>query len=141
MTSTGKIRSIRWGPWWRRQTVVQPWTCLWVIAAHPQLRCAGCDGLVTTRQCLVATFPSRAAWQQGDRGSPHTGVVYCGNCARVWYGIGAADLQPPLPASQIWDCWGPLVSLSRLMVDGPTAHPRYAYRLSRQWRNRLLRYS
>lgn len=33
--------------------------------------------------------------------------------------------------SQVGDCWGPFVSLPRLVVDGPTAHPRYAYRLSR----------
>lgn len=136
MTPTGKIRAIRWVPWWRRKTVVQPWTCLCVIAATPN--CATLAATASSQRANVwsrrfrrGPLGSRATEGRPKPGSSTAGIV------RVWYGIGAADLQQPLPASQVWDCWGPLVSLSRLVVDGPAAHPRYAYRLSRQWRNRF----
>lgn len=129
----------RWAPWWRRCTVVQPWTCLWVVRAPARLRCDVCHRQVSTRQCVVATFPSRADWQHGNLGSPKTGEVYCGNCAHVWYGVWETDLQPPLPESLRWDCWGPLVSLSPLVVEGPVGYQRYAYRLSPHWRDRVHR--
>ena len=131
---------IRWVPWRRRWTVVQSWTCLWVVPAHARPRCDGCHRRVTTCNSLVATFPSREDWRHGHRGSPQAGTAYCGHCAQVWYGVWEAELQKPLPASVLWDCWGPLVSLSRLVVEGSPGHQRYVYRLSPHWRNRLLRH-
>lgn len=125
---------VRWVPWARRWTVVQPWTCLWVVPVQRRQRCDGCDRRVRTRNSLVATFPSRQDWAQGRCGSPQTGTVYCGDCAHVWYGVWQTDLERPLPASQRWDCWGPLVALSRLVVAGSCDRPRYAYRLSPHWR-------
>lgn len=137
LTSNGNI--IRWMPGWRRYTVVQPWTCLWVVPAHARLRCDGCHQRVTTRQCLAATWPSREDWRRGRLRSPRTGSIYCGDCARAWYGVWEADLQHPLPDTQLWDCWGPLVSLSRLVIEGPPGQQRFAYRLTSHWRDRVHR--
>ena len=138
MTSDGPIK--RGVPWARRWTVVQPWICLWVVPVPARLRCDVCHRRISTRQCVVATAPSRADWQHGKLGSPQTGAVYCGDCAHVWFGVWETDLQCPLPESMPWDCWGPLVSLSRIVVDGALDRPRYAYRLSPHWRDHLPRH-
>ena len=87
MTHRCAIRVMRWGPRCRRWTVVQPWPCLWVVSAQAQRRCDACDRRITTRHALVVTFPSREDWRRGNLGSPQRGTVYCGDCARVWYGV------------------------------------------------------
>lgn len=138
MMSRCNSRFQRWAPRRRRCTVVQPWTGLWVVPAHPNLRCHGCRRRVTTPYCLVATFPSRDDWRHGNLGSPQTGAVYCGDCARAWYGVWPTDLHQPLYT--LWECWGPLVRLSRLVVEGELGHQRYAYRLSPYWRHHLPRH-